>query len=657
MAADERMKSRVVLGVVVIAAVVAAALVWRGVRRPDPLREYVPRPAKTLTFNADIAPIVHRECAPCHRQGESAPFDLLTYDDVRKHANQIVEVTLSRFMPPWLPEPGYGKFVGERRLSVDEIGRIKQWVDEGGERGEPEDLPPQPRFGRGWQLGEPDLILEMPEAYSLAPEGLDVFRNFVFPANLSATRYVTALEFRPENPKAIHHATMAVDPTTKSRFHDQQDDEPGFDGMINSSAVRPRGHMLGWVPGRLPHRVSDDIAWRLEPDTDLIVQLHMQPSGKPETVRPRLGLFFSDEPPSRTPVMIRLGPRTIDIAPGESDYAIEDTFVLPVDVDVLGLAPHAHYLGKEMQAFAILPDGTQEWLIYIKEWDFNWQDEYRYARPVSLPKGSTLSMRFTFDNSTDNVRNPYDPPRRVVFGPNTTDEMGDLWIQVLPRNGADHAVLVREFQRKELQANLDCYEKMLEVDPLDVAVRVELGELHQRRGAMELAIVEFERALEIDPDHVPALTAGGRALHSVGRVPEAIAHFREALEHMPELAEVHFNLGQSLLVSGTVGEAEKQYRVALELRPDLVSAHHGLAEVHRMRGKLDAAIEEYRRALAIDPDHAQSHNNLGGVLAMQKRLDEAIRHFTRAVELRPDHQPSQRNLAHALRMKETAAPD
>lgn len=651
------MKGRVVLAAVVITAVVAAALVWRGVRRPDLLREYVPRPAKTLTFNADIAPIIFSECAPCHRPGESAPFPLLDYGDVHKHAEQIVEVTLSRFMPPWLPEPGYGKFIGERRLSVDEIGRIKQWVDEGGERGEPEDLPPQPGFAQGWQLGEPDLILEMPEVYSLAPGGLDVFRNFVFPVNLAETRYVTALEFRPENPRAIHHATMAVDPTTKSRFHDQRDDEPGFDGMINSSAVRPDGHMLGWVPGRLPHRVSDDIAWRLEPDTDLIVQLHMQPSGKPETVRPRLGLFFSDEPPTRTPVMIRLGPRTIDVAPGESDYAIEDTFVLPVDVDVLAVAPHAHYLGKEMQAFATLPDGTQEWLIYIKEWDFNWQDEYRYVKPVSLPKGTTLSMRFTFDNSSDNVRNPHDPPRRVVFGPNTTDEMGDLWIQLLPRNGADRAMLAHEFQRKELQANLDCYEKMLEVDPRDVAVRVELGELHQQRGALKLAVVEFERALQIDPDHVPALTAGGRALHSVGRVKEAIEQFRKALQHMPELAEVHFNLGQSLFALERVEEAEEEYRVALELRPDLASAHHSLGEVHRMRGELDAAIDEYRRALAIDPDQAQSHNNLGIVLAMQKRLDEAIRHFNRAVELRPDHQPSQRNLAHALRMQEKAASD
>ncbi len=523
----------------------------------------------------------------------------------------------------------------------------------------------------------------------MSADGPDVFRNFIYTAEVPETRYVRGLEFRPATPRAVHHATIAVDRSAKSRFYDRQDAEPGFDGMINSSAERPDGHMLGWVPGKVPHAVPEQIAWPLEPGTDLIVQLHLQPTGKAVSIHPTIGLFFADEPPSRTPFMIRLGPRTIDVAPGETDYAIADSFVLPVDVEVLGLVPHAHYLGKQMQGYATLPDGTKRWLIYIKEWDFDWQDEYRFAEPVFLPKGSTLSMRFTYDNSAGNVRNPHDPPRRVVFGPKTTDEMGDLWIQVLPRTEEDRQLLEREFVRKELQANLDCYEKMLELAPEDVTVRVELGELHHRQGALDKAITEYRRALRVDPDYVPAHAAIGRALHSRGAVEDAVAHSRRALELMPGLAEVHFNLGQSLRVLGRLDESIEQYRLALELSPALAPAHHNLGEVLRARGRLDEAVEQYRTALRIDPDYPQAHNNLGSVLASQGRmdgamrhfrlavkndpdyaqahnnlgmalasegkLDEAIDHFTLAVRLRPDHAPSQRNLAMALRMREKSS--
>ena len=675
-----------IIAVLALAAIAATALIRKGGRPADPLRAYQPRPQDTLTFNQDVAPIVFENCAPCHRPGESAPFDLLTYQDVKRHAAQIVDVTTSGFMPPWLPEPGYGVFAGERRLSVDQIGMIKQWVAEGGTRGDPDDLPPPPEFTEGWQIGEPDLIIEMSEPYTLAPGGEDTFRNFVYPTDLDRIRYVRALEFRPANAKSIHHTTIAVDRTPKSRYHDQKDEEPGFDGMINSSAQRPDGHMLGWVPGKLPHAVPDEIAWRLDQDSDLIVQLHLQPSGKAETMRPRVGLYFADEPPTRTPFMIRLGPQTIDIPPGEKSYAIEDIFVLPVDVEVLGLVPHAHYLGKQMQGYATLPDGTREWLLWIKDWDFNWQDEYRFAEPVFLPAGSTLAMRFTYDNSEDNVRNPSDPPVRVFFGPRTDNEMGDLWIQVLPRREEDLAILRREFMRKERQANRSSYETMLKQDPDDVTVRYELGEMLQQQGSIGEAVEHLRRVLEIDPDHVPASAAMGRALHAQGKAGEAIEHFRRALRLMPELAELHYNLGQSLRVTGQLDEAIAEFGVTIEMRPDNAPAHHGLGEALRAHGRLDEAVVHYRRSLEIDPDYAQAHNNLGSVFAVQGkldealqhfalaleidpgrarahnnmgmalasrgRLDEAIEHFRRAVELRPDHAPSRRNLEIALKMKQ-----
>jgi tetratricopeptide (TPR) repeat protein len=672
-----------IAGVIVVVA--AAVTVWWVSRQSSPSEYYQPRAPGSLTFNEDIAPVFHRECSVCHRPGESAPFALLTYDDVRSHAKQIVDVTMSGFMPPWLPEPGPVSFVGERHLSFDEIGMIRQWVEEGAARGEGVDEPTPPRFADGWQLGEPDVILEMPEPYTLAAGGEDVFRNFVYRTGLTETRHVRALEFRAATPRAVHHATITVDRTAKSRYHDQREPGPGFDGMLNSSAESPDGHLVGWVPGKMPHELPSEIAWRLDPGTDLIVQLHLLPSGKPESIHPEIGLYFSDEVPSRRAYMLRLGSRTIDVAAGQSDYAIEDTFVLPVDVEVYALLPHAHYLAKEMQGHAVLPNGTKLVLIHIRDWDFNWQDEYRLAEPLLLPRGTMLSMRFTYDNTAGNVRNPHDPPRRVVFGPKTEDEMGDLWIQVVPRNSADLGILEREFLSKERQANRDCYEKMLADDPDDVTVRYELGEMLQQQGNLTEAIPHFERVLELDPDHVPANAALGRARHAEGRTDLAIEHFQRALRQMPELAELHFNLGQSYRVEGRFEQAIDEYRTALELEPGLAAVHFSLGEIYRAQGNQDAAAESYaaaieadpgyaqaynnlgsiagsrgdietatelfRRAVEIDPGYAQAHNNLGMALASRGRLDEAIFHFTRAVELRPDHQASQRNLANALRTK------
>jgi len=332
-------------------------------REPALPAGYVPRPEGTVTFSEHIAPIVHTSCSPCHRPGEAAPFSLLTYDQVRKRAQQLAEVTASRFMPPWLPEPGYGQFDGERRLTDEQLGLLIQWTREGAAPGDLDRVAAPAEFTAGWKLGVPDQVVTLPAAYTLEAETEDVFRNFVFPVPLDETVFVRSIEFRPDNLRVMHHATIAVDRTPSSRYRDDLDAEPGFDGMINTNAVRPDGHLLGWVPGKFPFEGSEDIAWRLEPGSDLVVQLHMQPSGKREQVRPRIGLYYSERPPTQTPFLLRLGSLVMDIPARRAEYSIEDTYVLPVDVEVLGLAPHAHYLGKTMESYAVLPDGGRVWLL------------------------------------------------------------------------------------------------------------------------------------------------------------------------------------------------------------------------------------------------------------------------------------------------------
>lgn len=355
-----------------------------------------------ITFNKDIAPIVFNQCGACHRPDGAGPFSLLSYQAAKKRARQIAEVTKSRFMPPWLPAHGHGEFVGERRLSGEEIATIGRWVAAGAPEGDPGDLPPVPEWPGGWQLGKPDLILTLPEPYTLQAEGRDVYRQFVLPTGLGGTRYVRATEIRPGNSKIAHHAILNIDPSGRvARERDEQDAAPGFDGMQlsgSSGFSSPGGHYIVWTPGMVTDEGRADLAWPLERGHDLVLEMHMAPSGKRETIQPAVGLYFTDQPPTKSIVQLVLDPPPIDIPAGESEYVVGDSMVLPVDVDLLGLFPHAHYLCKVMRCAAVLPDGTRRRLLHIPDWDFDWQDDYRYAEPVFLPRGTTVSMQFTYDN-------------------------------------------------------------------------------------------------------------------------------------------------------------------------------------------------------------------------------------------------------------------
>jgi len=344
-----------------------------------------------VTFSRDVAPILFQNCGICHHPGGPAPFSLLTYPDARQHATQIAAATKSRYMPPWKSQPGLVQFVGQRHLTNEEIGTIEKWVAGGTLEGE--GAPAAPEWTEGWQLGKPDLVVSLPQPYTLPAEGVDVSRVFVLPVPLNAMRYVKGLEFRPGNSRVVHHANIRIDRTRASRRLDEADPVPGYDGLILRSATFPDGYFLGWTPGQISPLLPKGLAWRLDSGADLVVEIHMQPSGRPEAVNPAIGLYFTDDPPARTPVMLRLGRQNIDIAPGDSHYVEEDSFVLPVDVDLQALQPHAHHRAREVTGLATFPDGTSRWLIKIDAWDFRWQHVYRLASPMFLPRGTTISMR------------------------------------------------------------------------------------------------------------------------------------------------------------------------------------------------------------------------------------------------------------------------
>ena len=490
-------------------------------------------------------------------------------------------------MPPWLPEPGFGEFAGERRLTLDEIGLIEQWVREGGQEGRPEDLKPAPIWAEGWQLGRPDLVVQIPEPYTLAAEGRDVYRNFVVKVPLTEPRYIAGAELQPGNPKIVHHAFIQVDPTARSRRLDEADPEPGFAGM-QTPAQMPGGQFLTWQPGKVASRAPKGLAWRLAPGDDLVLQMHLRPSGKPEKLQSSVGLYFTSEPPTNTCFKISLCSFAIDIPPGARNYEVSDSYVLPIDLDVLRVLPHAHYLCREMQGYATLPDGTRQWLLFIKQWDFNWQGDYQFATPVFLPKGTTLYMRYTYDNSTNNAQNPNQPPKRVSYGAQSSDEMGELWFQALAHQTNELPAFQADFNAK-LQRNFFAADaRQVEVNPTDAGAHVRLGMALLGLGRAREAREHFETAARLDPSLDKPHYFLGLMLRQEKQTQAARAEFETALRLSPSNFDAHGNLGLLCAEQGDIAGAEAHFREALRLNPDDQRARACLDEllqVEAARGK------------------------------------------------------------------------
>lgn len=542
-----------------------------------------PAQAQSVTYFRDVAPIVRTHCTPCHRPNAAAPFSLVTYDEVRGRARLIAQVTARRAMPPWKPsaEAG-GPFVGARRLSDGELATIARWVEQGAPEGERIPLE-EPAPAAPWTLGTPDLIVTLPETYTLDADGPDVFRNFVVPIPVERLRYVSGVEFDLNGARVVHHANLRIDATSSSRELDLDDPLPGYEGPVGINARYPGGHVLGWTPGQVPSRVPAGTAWRLAPSSDLVMQLHLKKSGKPESVQPRVAFFFTDEAPTRTPLALRLGRQNIDLAPGQSTV-LRDSYRLPVGVELLSIHPHAHSRATEIKAFAELPDGSRRWLLHIEDWDFNWQDVYRYEQPIALPQGSTVVMEFTYDNSSGNPRNPDSPPRRVLFGQSSADEMGDLWLQVVTASAQHRALLFRDIYPRTLSEDAVGYDMLLKANPTHVGYHNDLALISAR----------------------------------LGRRDRAISHFETAIRLKPSFAEAHYNLATLYAMAGRLPDAIASLRTALALRPNHAETHNNLGAMLKARGQLDEAIGHFRRALELDPGNVEAQLNLKTALGQRR---------------------------------------
>lgn len=413
-----------------------------------------------VTYNRDIAPILYGNCAECHRPGEVAPFSLLSYEDAAKRAEFIAQVTQSRLMPPWKAEVGHGRFLGERRLSDVQIGLIQAWAKAGAPEGDPADRPPQPQFASGWRLGEPDLVLTAPTPYTVPAGGEDIFQHFIIPIDVPEDKTVVGFEFRPGNPAVVHHAILFLDSMGVARRKDAETPEPGYT-TFGSIGVPVSGIIGVWTPGMTPRFFPDDVGMPIRRGTDLVLQLHLHPSGKEESDQSSVALYFADKATQRrmaaTPLVV--GSLLIDIAAGERDHVVTSSIMLPTDVTLISLLPHMHLIGKEMRMTATLPDGSVEPLIWIKDWNFYWQDNYVYQQPLHLPKGTRLDLMSRYDNSEENPLNPSKPPKRVLFGNDSTDEMCFAIFQVVAdRPGEERRIrgaLIQGFLKQWNDSKID----------------------------------------------------------------------------------------------------------------------------------------------------------------------------------------------------------
>lgn len=607
------------------------------------------------TYAEEIAPILHAQCLDCHREGGSAPFSLASYEAAKSHASQIAEVTASGYMPPWLPNTKGVRFVGERHLSANQKQLLAQWADAGAPRGKGDPPAPPEVPSDGWALGTPDFVAVL-EGYTLpadGEEGSDVYRNFVLPLPLQGREFIKTIEIKTDKPQVIHHAVLRVDSTSDSRSRDADDEVLGFSGMVAGQAVMPDGLFLGWTPGKRPFPGERGRAFHLDPGTDGVLQLHMRPTGKDEPIKVTVGFYRADAPPTRPSLALLLTSRDIDLAPGDTSFEATDSYVLPTDVTLHSIYPHAHYLGQHLQAFVTKPDGPRQTLIEIEDWDFDWQDEFRLSAPMSLPVGTKIEMVYRYDNSADNPDNPNDPPQRVVFGARSVDEMAELILEVSPTDPQQLGNLDSHMRQTLMVSEVEYFKRKAEADPDDpsnhVAVANRLFELRQADASRKA----YERAVEADPTHEQAHLGLGQLSLALDDPTAAIGHFERATEVAPRSSTAFSRLGLAHKRADDLPKSIAAYEKAIELEPGRASIHNNLAIALLDAGELEQAQQRLLQAIALEPPTGRYWENLGRVRVRLEDDKGAIEAYEQALLRNPNRAQVLVPLAFLL----AAAPD
>lgn len=376
------------------------------------------------TFNKEVAPIFQKHCQSCHHPGDIAPFSLMTYKEARPWAQAIREQVILRKMPPWKPQPGCGDFKDARGLSNEEIQTLTAWVDGGAPEGNASDLPAPLEFPDGWPLGDPDTVVAMETDYAPPVNQGDIYRCFSVSTSLRGDRFLSGIDTRPGNRRIVHHVVAYADRTGKSAQLDASDPGPGYT-CFGGAGFDEAEFVAGWTPGSRGFFAADGTGIRLPKDARVVIQVHYHPSEEGQSDRTELGLYFAKRPVTRRVDFQAVVNTSFAIPPGAKRHEVTGQFNVPASQDwrLAGVLPHMHLLGREIKLEMTRPGEQPQCLINIPDWDFNWQGNYLFKDPVALPAGTRLRLSCIFDNSTDNPRNPNNPPQTVRWGEATTDEM------------------------------------------------------------------------------------------------------------------------------------------------------------------------------------------------------------------------------------------
>ena len=390
------------------------------------------------TYARDIEPILAANCVECHQAGGVAPFGLRNYDDASIRSHMLAFAASEGLMPPWRPEPRFGRFRGERYLSATQIDLFAAWVENGEAEGTPEDLAPAAKLpDPGWRLGQPDLVLQMVKPFNVPAKGNDVYRYFVIPSGLLQDATVKAIDFRPGDATVVHHANFFADYSNKARREDAKDREPGFSVFGTGSFMSYDNTddasfgIGGWVPGAEPYSLPRDVGLWLPRNGDIVIEVHYKLNGKATTDQSEIGFYFSDRPTPEYIDGLLIGTQELNIPPGETDYTRHVWMDVPVGFRLVDVMPHMHYIGSKARLVVTFPDGRTQSVVGVEDWDLRWQNIYALRTPLAIPAGSRLDAWFVWDNSAANPDNPYRPPRHIGWGWRSEDEMAEFWLGVI----------------------------------------------------------------------------------------------------------------------------------------------------------------------------------------------------------------------------------
>jgi hypothetical protein len=385
-------------------------------------------------FYRDILPILQQHCQECHRSGEIAPMPFTSYAETRPWAKSIREEVIARKMPPWFADPAYGHFANDRSLSRAEIDTLGSWVNAGAPAGDPKDAPPPRDWPRGWNIGTPDVVFEMPKAFPLPAKGAVDYQYLILPTHFTEDRWVQKVEVRTSSRSAVHHAVVYIrEPGSKWL---EEEPRANFFSVPIAKGFTTSDLLMVYTPGNSYDEWPAGIAKRIKAGSDLVLQMHYTATGKATEDRTRIGIVFAKEQPKQAVLSLQMSNDRFVIPPGDSNYRVQVSGTLPNDALLISLFPHMHLRGKAFEYLITSANGRVETLLKINHYDFQWQLGYRLAEPKLIKAGTRLQWVGYFDNSPNNPNNP-DPTAEVRYGEQSWDEMMIGFFDVVVDAGID----------------------------------------------------------------------------------------------------------------------------------------------------------------------------------------------------------------------------